>query len=58
MIDYNVTETENWINRCMDEAEAACHDTAQENNISPEKANTCENGEFKCPNCPWNETER
>lgn len=32
---------------------AACFTAAERIGIRPAKAETCDDGEFKCPDCPW-----
>lgn len=36
---------------------AACAAAAAEVGIPVAKSETCEAGQFKCPNCPWKEAD-
>jgi hypothetical protein len=53
MIDHVVVAAERWMEAEEAAADDACHEAAQQNGITWQMADDCDDGSWRCPNCPW-----
>lgn len=55
MVDQNVAAASRHFDAQEDAGEAACLTAARASGLSAEQADSCEDCEHKCANCPWRE---